>query len=388
MVEIEAKSEVKDQVASLSDPIAALKLPIHESSPDTDPDDLIPKEIKIFFSTAAPKFLTPFYVGKQKLLLHGNPVAMALRSDFFSALLPKLASETGEIVLAGDIPLTEDRLLALLRVWLVINGVVGDFITTIVVECNEVPTLASLNLQVLLMMWEWINYFNIDPKSATVISFVESVLTVITSVKEGCVEREAKHCFEMVSLKIADLPLLQQIVKVRLARGFKREQPPCSCQITFGCRCWLDTSEAINWRRANAISSWFCPEAVPEHEFEILVKKKQLNLEIPAEKVAEVKMKDEATKLVGDIVQKMIDDDGCKISERVYSFYSGEQLEGPYSLYVSLYVRSPVMGDIPAGGYVRATSMPPINVEELTAEQLTQLAQCRSWMEKKGFRFV
>lgn len=105
------------------------------------------KQIQLLFSPQAKYMAASFLIGTQKQLFYGQPIVMSKTSELI-ATIPDWSKQP--IELASGFTLTETNIKGFLMVWLLMN----DLIDTIYRTYNE------YTLKDLLIILEWMNYFN------------------------------------------------------------------------------------------------------------------------------------------------------------------------------------------------------------------------------------
>lgn len=147
----ESKSVVADsKEISLGDEVTITRALEHASFSG------LTTELLIF--TQGPEFgILPFVIGKQKIKLFGCPLQMIRCSNFMAT-----PAQTSDFFkrdephhLASDIEIDEDRLVALLHTWLALNFLVSK-------------PASGLNINQILFLFEWCNYFDLNTKLDTV----------------------------------------------------------------------------------------------------------------------------------------------------------------------------------------------------------------------------
>lgn len=120
-------------------------------------------------------FLTPFKVGN--ITLYGQPVVMAAKSGLIANLIDNMKKEgTASFHLAADTKL-KDPPLALLSVWLVINGIIDEY--------SILPGPKFKNedvIRIRLETWDWIKYFDVSTKSFIFNRFVLQIFNPMTHI--------------------------------------------------------------------------------------------------------------------------------------------------------------------------------------------------------------
>lgn len=376
--------------------LANLKLP---------PDDPLTSAITIFFSPAATRFLVPFMIGEQKLVLLGNPVMMAVTSDLFRELLPKLEPESS-MVLASKVSLNPDQITTLLRVWLAINSLTEGVYPTHVDTRGKPPLTnwsvmqyakrRSLSFTQLLLMWNWMNYFGVDLKGEKVRKFACDTLLLIDEIKAGNIilhdlTTSFPRSVNTVTLKISETPALIQIARI----------------ISGGATFDKEDDESRCWIVALAIMTWTSPRELKSNQLKNLTQPEDsllgMGIEIPLEelklieeaKVAEEKKEvaemlkyytnftktmDHVSSLARDIIMKKI--------TRVLP--SGETvITVPFD---TLLTRKPreieMIDNEDYNFYVFPENLPPIILAELPSDQRKLLSEYQLELEANYYQLV
>lgn len=102
------------------------------------------------------KFLTPFEIGSEKILLYGQPINMSMKSELIESILPNL-STTDPNPIAPDEKVNPNSLNFL---WVKLNGV---------------DTVKSLSLKDLVELWPLLNYFNINVKDKVINEYLKLI---------------------------------------------------------------------------------------------------------------------------------------------------------------------------------------------------------------------
>jgi len=111
----------------------------------------------------APKFFTAFSLGDSKMIIHGNPIIMSIKSKFFANILKDLTQEENvdNIWLAKELSV-ETQIEAFLSVWLHINAIPQDKYY-LDFEPRDAKDSKGLEKKVtnLLDIWNWLRYFDV-----------------------------------------------------------------------------------------------------------------------------------------------------------------------------------------------------------------------------------
>lgn len=139
-------SDVIEETPSTAEELNVIKLLDHHSFSDLTSERLL--------FTHGSDFGLEFTLGKQQVKLFGCPLQMVKRSNFIAALAQSsdFFKKDEPRHLAVDLELDEDRLVALLHVWLALNSLTEK-------------TPRNLNTIQALFLLEWCNYFDIEFKS-------------------------------------------------------------------------------------------------------------------------------------------------------------------------------------------------------------------------------
>jgi len=135
--------------------------------------------------TTAKLFATPFHIGHEKTLFYGNPITMCLKSRFIAGMIDALVKDVLDeckttpgggkdkepFHFAATSKLQGPDLSAFLSVWLHINGMPSnDYFLGLQEYESSFPhdddgmriRYITNILTVLLKMWDWIKYFDVD----------------------------------------------------------------------------------------------------------------------------------------------------------------------------------------------------------------------------------
>lgn len=102
------------------------------------------------------RYLTPFEVGEDKILLYGFPPIMALHSELIKSMLDKLDTKEPN-VLAPKIKIDKDDLM---NMWAKLNGV-----------------SLAWDDRLCINLWPWLNYFDIDIEGALMKFYLNYLIT-------------------------------------------------------------------------------------------------------------------------------------------------------------------------------------------------------------------
>lgn len=110
------------------------------------------------------KFLVPFEVGSDKVLLYGGPIVMSSKSELIKSLLEKLDFKEPNS-LAPDMKIDPKILMFL---WDRLNGINTSF--------------SSLSVDDLFNLWPLMNYFDINTKSEILSEYLKTVNNLLPTI--------------------------------------------------------------------------------------------------------------------------------------------------------------------------------------------------------------